>query len=341
MRLRVVVVLLLPMMIFCVPAAAALIEGQVVDASNNEPLAGVQIEIEASGRSRLLSQTTSDAGQFSINPTNYFTADELDTYALILTFFKVDYRSVTRVLRFELRGHFRHVNLPVKLENLAATPQIDPKVLEVLRRNKSRTGTMLYMVPYMLESESQVTNAKRINRTLKFHLKRGINTHLQSLETDTTTPEVGITTMPVEIETGNTEQIRAYGKELNALAVVSGMGFVDDSADGGAVNVSSEYVIIPAISKFQPNSIYVDDHFPLKAQASRLFERLHRLWGQNTVLALSLVEIKKALKNDDRSGLERALDYLNAEKKQVGPNNDALVKHIDALMTIIKEDLQP
>ena len=32
MRLRVVVVLLLPMMIFCVPAAAAPIEGQVVDA---------------------------------------------------------------------------------------------------------------------------------------------------------------------------------------------------------------------------------------------------------------------------------------------------------------------
>ena len=93
------------------------------------------------------------------------------------------------------------------------------------------------MVPYMLESESTATDAKKINRILKFHLNRGIKTHLQSLEIETAPPEVGITEMPVEIETANPEKVRAYGRELNALAVVGGMGF--DSAEGGAVEFST------------------------------------------------------------------------------------------------------
>jgi hypothetical protein len=335
MRHRAAVLVLLSMMIFCVPTAAVSIEGHVVDAADETPLADVSIEIEASGVRKTLPQKTADTGQFSIDPADLFSAYELKTYALYLTFAKEGYGPVIRVLKTEQ-------NLTVKLGNLAATPRIEKEVLQALRRNKSRTGTTLYMVPYILESDSQAPNAERINRTLKFHLKRGINSHLQSLETDTAPPDVGITTMPVDIETGNTEQVRAYGKELNALAIVGGMGFVHDSADDAAVDVSSEYVIIPAVSKFQPNAIYVDDHFPLKKlQSSLLFERLHKLWGQNTVVALSLVEVKKALENGDRTGLERALDYLNAEKKQVGPDSDALVKYIDALTTIIKEELQP
>lgn len=339
MRLLVVMVLLLLKMYSGGPTTAALIEGQVVDASNDQPLAGVSIEIEASGRSKLLTQTTSVTGRFSINPTEHFTANDLDTYALMLTFSREGYRCRNRLLGADRRGDFRRKKITVKLENLSSSLQIDQQVLQALRRNKCRKGTTLYVVPYMLATESTAMDAENINRILKFHLNRGIKTHLQSLETDTATPKVGISEMPVEIETENTEKVRTYGRELNALAVVGGMGF--DSAEGDAVDVVSEYVIIPEVSKFTLPSILFDDKFTLKElKSSRMFERLHKLWGPYTVLALSLVEVKKALKSGDNTGFERALDYLNAEKKQVGPHNGALVKYIDALMAIVKEELQ-
>ncbi len=340
MSLRAVMILALSMMIWGLPAAAATIAGKVVNAANKVPLAGVSIEVEASGHRKALPFNTSEAGEFSFDPAMHFSVQELDTYALIIAFTKNGYRSVTRVFPTEQRGHFRVQGLVVALENISAAPSIQDEVLHALRRNKSSTGTTLFMIPYAFESESQTPLAEKLNRTLKFHLKRGINAHLQSLETKAMPPDVGVSSLPVEIEAGNTEQVRAYGTELNALAMVSGMAFVSCTPDQGGVDVSSEYLIIPAVAQFQPSTLYVDDFFQLKeVQSSRLFERLHALWGQNTVLALSLAEAGRALESGDRKGLERALDYLDAEKKQAGPGSDVLVRHINALTAIIEEEL--
>ena len=340
MSLRVALLCLLFVLIWDLPSTAGTLAGRVVNAAGKEPLSGVSIDVEASGKRIALPLKSSEDGEFSFDPAAHFSPQELDTYALILTFSKKDYRPVTHVLRTGQRGQFQDPDLKVALESLTATRRIDIDVLQALRRSKSRTGTTLFLAPYIVETEGQAPIAEKMNRTLKFHLKRGINAHLQSLETEPMPPDVGIASIPVEVEAGNTEQARAYGAELNALAMVSGMAFVSDAVSEGGVDVSSEYLIIPAVDEFQPNTMYVDDSFPLQdVQSSRLFERLHRLWGQNTVLALSLLEAGKALEHGDRGGLERALEYLEAEKRQAGPGSDVLVRHIDALTAIIEEEL--
>jgi hypothetical protein len=182
----------------------------------------------------------------------------------------------------------------------------------------------------------------RFHRLLKFHLKRGINTHLQSLEIDPLlSEEVGVSTMPVSVDSANTEKVRAYGSELNALAVVSGLGAVrQDIAGQRVVEVSSEYLIIPSMAQFQPRTIYVDDSFLVEQlQSARLIESLHQLWGQNTVLALTLREARVAFPNKDKAKLQKARNYLIAERARAGPGSQLIVRQIEALLTLIDKEL--
>jgi len=358
MRLRVVVAILLPMMIFCVPAAAARLEAHVVDGANGKLLAGVHIEIKASGQSKSLPQKTSDYGKFSIDPTEHFTAEELDTYVITLIFSKEGYKKTTLKWVTPQRGNFQPGNFwSEKTENLTVELFyiIDEPVFTELQKVKSKNGTTLYMMPYLPdepESKSQAKYAKKINRNLMKNLRRGINPHLQSLETDGGQPEVGLRKWPskVEIGTDDMELIRSYGKEINALAVFSGSvgavfeGSVGDEEKVDMLPVDSHYSIIPEIPEFQI-SFDIEDNFSLKQPLARhLHKHLDKLWKHNTVLALSLMEIKNALikreHDEKREGLERARDYLIAERKRVGPDNEDnedLVKDFDRLMAIIEE----
>ena len=68
--------------------AAAPINGVVIDASRNTPLAKVQIEVEASGKRKILAEATKANGRFSFDPSEHFNRSELDTHALVLTFSK-------------------------------------------------------------------------------------------------------------------------------------------------------------------------------------------------------------------------------------------------------------
>jgi hypothetical protein len=314
------------------PVLAA-VDGVVFDSASQEPLTDVAIAVEASGTSKTLPIVTESDGHFSFDPQALFTSSQLDTYSLVLKFKRADYRDIVRVFRSNVRGQFQFNNLRVTMERIAGTTAIPPEVHDPLQQHRSVTGTTLFVVPYVFKEGG----ADSINSTLMFNIKRGINSHLTSMNL----PSISIARFPVSVDTFNTEQVRAYGTELNALAIVSGFGSVASSDQDSSVNVASEYVIIPSAISYTPNTLYVDDQFSrVDLQSTRLFERLQKLWGQNTVLAMSLLEARRAKLTGDKAGLQRALDYVQAEKRLAGPESAELVHEMDAFITALKKELQ-
>lgn len=328
---------IIPLFLFSYILEAATIDGIVKGAAGQGPLAGVTVVVEASGKKVVLSHPTSSDGRFVFDPDTLFTADELDTYALNLNFTKVDYRNVVRVLRSQQRGRFNYQGLRVTMERTVGSSAIDTAHRETIEQNKSTEGRTLFFVPYTLDVMDGVSDPKSFHRLFSFHLKRGINTHLQSLGVDAALLDVSVVNMPVKVDAGNTEQVRAYGLALNALGIISGFGLQSDTQELG---VSSQYILIPTMADFRLPTLYVDDNFQSgELHSTRLFERLNTLWGQNTVLALSLREIQTSLGNNDMTGLHLARQYLMAEKRRAGPDSTLLVSHIDALVKWIDRRL--
>ena len=322
--------------------AAATVSGRVVDSVSGSGLAGVVLRVEISGRSWDPPNPTGASGDFSLDLTEVFPADALDTDALFISLSKSGYRPVTRIMRARQRGNLDFREVEIALTRMAGSDGLAAEERARLNQFRSSSGRTLFLLPYELDSD---TAADNLNRRLPFHLKRGINTHLQSLQVEDPPQGIGVEQMPMPVSATNTEKVRDYGVALNALAVVSGQGgIMPTPADGGTVEVASEFLIIPELPGVQLQTFYVDDSFPEDAlRSGRLFERLQALWGGNTVLAVAVLEINQALAAQprDSSALKRTRAYLIAERRQLGPANAAVVKQINTLLARIEQELTP
>jgi len=322
--------------------ATATVSGRVVDAVSGSGLAGVSLRVEISGSAWDPPEPTADDGGFSLDLAAAFPTRALDTDVLFISLSKPGYRPVTRIMHARRRGalDFRSVEIPLRRAADAGGLLAEERTR--LNQFRSNSGRTLFLLPYELDSDAAANN---LNRRLPFHLKRGINTHLQSLQVEDPPEGIGVEQMPVPVSATNTEKVRDYGVALNALAVVSGQGGVMPApADGGTIEVASEFLIIPELPGVQLQTFYVDDSFPEDAlRSGRLFERLQALWGGNTVLAVAVLEINQALaaQPKDTPALERTRAYLLAERRQLGPDNAAIVKQLNTLLARIEEELTP
>jgi hypothetical protein len=311
------------------------VSGRVTDQANGAALSGVRVVVELSGSGRSLSlpAPTDANGSFAFDPARLFTAKECDTEGLSLSFSRDGYRSLTTVRRLPARGDFRLGALEFRLEPLAAPAVRTCADEDKLRPLRSREGRTLFVVPYEVAPSER---SREFNDRLLLTLKRRIQTHLQELNVESGVADVGLRSLPENVAAADTETIRACGGTLNALAVAAGTV----TPSGTEVEVSSEYVIIPALPRFRPGSLSIDDRIPLQGlSASALGRRLDALWGRGTLVALAVAEARDALAARDKPRLERVRSWLVAERAQTGQGNETLVHSIAELLRHIEEEL--
>jgi hypothetical protein len=324
-----------------IPATAgSLIQGTVLDARSGAPLRDVQIDVELSGKRQTPPVQTGADGRYALDLSKMvFTPVDLKTDVVNISFSKEGYRPATRIIRGKISELVMPDNGVIKMQLVAGATVLSPEEAAQLKSLRSATGRTLFVVPYMIQQSG--LDADRFNGDLRSHLKRGINTHLQAIGAQAALGEVAIEPLSLKLESAGTDKGRAVGMELNALAVIGGRIFGQETDERAPLEVTSEFAIIPVAGPFLPWTLFVDDRLPRNMlQSSGLYKRLNKIWGGNTVLALSVLEVRQAIEKNDRLGLHRARGYLLAEKKEAGPEDASLVQQIDALLGFIESQLK-
>ena len=313
----------------------------VVRATDGSAIEGVAIEVVAGFTRKQLPQPTDKDGAFAFEPQALFSRDDLLAGALTLQLAKTDYRPVNRLVRATDGSFATTAAREFTMERIAGAEVLDAAERAKLEQLKSRSGRTLFLVPYNFADLAVVGNAGTINSRLKFHLKRGIVTHLQAVAAGSGLDDVEVELMPVDVGELAGERLRAYANALNALAILRGITSVDSSAGAPTVLVESEFLIIPDLPQFRPATLYVDDTLPADSLrgSARLFEQLSKLWGSSTSLALAVREAEKSLRSGDKRGLEQARTLLAAEKAQAPAGGAAIVGQIDALLLVVDREL--
>lgn len=332
---------LLPLVSLCGVAMASLLEGVVVDSRTGQPVAGVTISLNISGRDVASATETGTDGRFSVDPASLFSEEELDTWSLAMTFAAQDYGERIQVSRTPVRGQFILTGQTVKLDPTSGVGALSAELKAQLQALKSSNGKALFVVPYSISQEVQDRLPRNFMQILNFNIRRGISTHLQSLELDEIPDDISIQALPVTLDQSNAEKLRIIGAELNALALVGGLGAAGESAGQPPVTqLSSEYIIIPKLNGFNPGTLYIDDRLlgnPLNA--TTLYKGMDALWGRNTVLAISALETRQGLLLKDPAKLELARRYLVAERAEIGSDNTLLLRKINKLIAYIDKNI--
>ena len=107
----------------------------------------------------------------------------------------------------------------------------------------------------------------------------------------------------------------------------------------------SAFLVIPRSGPLSVPALYVDDSVPADSVDSPLLYRhLSELWGRSAVLALGVNELQSALRDPDpgrrREALKRIRGYLQAERSNAGPGNDALVSQLQGVIEVIDRELR-
>jgi hypothetical protein len=329
-----VILWLLRGLVYLLPIAAAAqgdaVSGVVLDGSELRPLPAVRITAEAGEKQKTVVEATGPDGRFQIALGQLFSKEDRDIGVYVF-FAHEGYRDYTRLIR---SGEYATLaSLEIRLEP-TVTPPLGKDEEARIRRFRSADGRTIFLLPYRVPSEGAA-----LNQTLAFQLRRGINTHLQSL--DPSPADIGLEMLPAKIQ-GEGVSARAYGVQLNALAVVDGMVTkeVNEKSVAEQLQVSSEFEIIPSLPSFQPNTVWVDDSLDAASlQSTKLYELLNREWGRNATLAVSVLEAKHALEAGDRAALQKVRHYLIAERADLGPEAAPAAHQIGQLLALIEQAL--
>ncbi len=326
-------------LLFCNGLHAAPISGSVVDGSTKKGVPGVTIKALLSGKTWTPPEGTAADGSFSFELTEGFSPTELDTEFLNLEFNKPGFRKATRMRRARQRGLFIIGDLRVRLEALAADNDTPTDTIPVETENSPRR---IFHGAYALfgdNVDAAGSSLENLNQRLPRHLRRGIITHLQQLQLPA---NIELDPVPADIEPSNSIKLRAFARSNDALAVILGEAEMIISDSGEAIELASEYRIIPLLPGFQPGTLYVDDRIP-KAdfRPSRLSRSLSKTWGATTVFALALYETRAAMEESDpgkkRQRLNSAESYLKAQKGSL-TTHDILNQQIDGLLALIEQE---
>lgn len=312
------------------------LSGRVVDIADKQPLADVSIDIILSGVTRTLAQPTKGNGAFLIKLSEMFSQEELNTNILYLRFKKKGYLPVTVNRRFQHRGVFKVKDLEIPLEGVSSTIPEGTDNQEGGTDGLRRIFHGNYAL-YGSNAESPV-NLNELNQRLPRHLRRGIITHLQSLDLSV---QVALDELPAEMQQADSLALSGYAKKMDALALIKGEAELIMEENGEVVEMVSEYRVIPELPEFHPGILYVDDVIPAdRIRPSQLSGNLSKIWGGNTVFALALYETREAMKETDEQAKKARLDtaelYLKAQHKNLQAG-DILKRQIEELMELIHQ----
>lgn len=317
------------------------INGTIINAKTATPLAGVHVAVEVSGTMKSLPHPTDSTGRFAVDPSALFDPQQLDTYALTLSFSKQGFRSPeVCVLSFKTRGQLRHANLQVALKPMESSDLLDHAEKAKLEGFVSIHGRTVYLLPYTL-TPLGVASARDLNQRLPQLLQRRITTYLQALRVKSL-PEVSLESLPQGPAVTNTERVSASGEYLNALAMIGGQGHIKRLRNNQEIlELASQYLIIPWLEGFTVRTWYIDDSLPPGSIAlAALANSLNKLWGRSTLLALSLREFIQAKADRDTERLKRIRTYLIAERSQAGPDNEPLLSQVKSLLELVEKELR-
>jgi hypothetical protein len=207
--------------------------------------------------------------------------------------------------------------------------QLTVEEKDLLKSHRSANGDALFIFPYRLGLADEEQAA--FNDLIAFNLDMAINTHLQTISSH----EIYVELLPDDLENrGN--RIELYGKELNALALISGIG---RNQTNGDLSVRSKFRIVPGKS----GVIYVLDQFPqvLVAQAA-LSEKMNQLWGNSTFLSIAIRQVEQAGTGStiDINQLQQAKTSLLDFKRDLPSGSHYLVNKIDVLLRQINRRLE-
>lgn len=318
------------------------IRGTVKAVADASLLRDVQIQVEVGGVRKSVA-LTDPQGRFIVNIGELFGEKEAKrAEAALLIFSKSGFLEVRRLL--PLRSE-QNPALEIGLTASGGITTLDPTEKEKLKRYVSPTGTgPLFLIPYDLSEVQVGVSPERMNERLRKNLERVIVTHVQAGPGMKATGLLSVILLPVSSST-DIQGLRAIGKYLKALGMITGYGSIEPGGTAKKVLVSSTYIIIPHIEQMGGSVLYVDDAFPSELIASpRLWEELSKIWGRSTVLALAMREFnefKQVEINRDRDlkKLKELRSYLQAERANAGPGNEQLLIQLNAFLHIIDEEL--
>lgn len=307
---------------------AQTLSGTVV--SRGVPLADVAVTAEADGR-RLASVTTDAQGRFAIDVATSKARD------FLLEFSRAGFRRDVKVLdRSTLSRPLQVVLLPASGPG-AISPEDEQKLKALV--TPAGTGPLMF-VPYSLPAGTDAATASALNERLRLQLQRLIITHVQAPSVVADSRGVSLTPLPVAAN-NDLERLRAVGEFVNALAVVSGIG-IDDAATP-TIELASSYVIIPRGDLFEPPVLNIVDTVPAQ-QIGRvaLDQKMSRMWGRATVLALAARDLREAKSLPvaaRKIELARVKRYLVAERADVGARDELGEAKLKELIDVVSREL--
>lgn len=303
--------------------------------SRGAPLAGVAVAAEADGR-RVAGATTDAQGRFAIDLAAAASARDFS-----VAFSRAGFRGEVRLLdRAALARPLRVTLLPASGPG-AISPDDEARLKLLV--TPAGTGPLLF-VPYSLQAGGAAPDAAALNERLRLQLQRLIVTHVQVAGSSDSARGVSLTQAPLQAD-NDLERLRAVGEFVNALAVVSGIGIGDGGTAAPTLELASNYVIIPRADVFDPPVLSIVDTVPAqKIGLLELDQKMSRLWGRATILALAARDLQRAQSlagEARRAELKRVHAYLKAERANLGARDELSEARLRDLIDRLGREIGP
>ncbi len=325
------------LLLLALSAEAASISGQVVDALSRTPLDGMEIHLKWYGGDHRIKPATDAEGRFKFQLDEILPAAALQRRSLNLLFKRQGYMTENLLLE---RLSDESFSLQQRLIELAPS--------EGSEQPLSGAYTTLYVLPYQVSRGSSLSDSEELQALITEYLTSGVDMYLQEIGEPAPLDAFGLQKLGADaaVDISNTSGVISYGHQLkDALAIVGGRAGTRITADQQEqMEFSSRYVIIPAIKNNRGRVLRWDDALPTGLISSRMIaDRLNRLWGRNTVLAIAAAALNRSITADTdtrKELLERAEAFLRAELMDAGAD-EPLVAELNEVLAQIREAQQP
>jgi hypothetical protein len=314
-------------------AAQSPFSGRVISSADGAPLAGVELRAEYRGLQRAAA-TSDQEGRFRIDAVAVFATRVKPGEPVMLSVAKPGFVGASKLVRI---GDTTEIRIELAAASDTALDLAERAKLEALLRAGARGA--LFLVPYQLPAGAGGLASDQLSERLRANLERAIVTHVQSSGLISTGGRMALVMLPIE-PGKDAARLKMYGAQLSALAVISGFGALEEVGGRSQVVMSSTYVVVPQVPSLDSPIIYVDDVLPPEQLGSpRLWERLSKLWGRSTVVALGMREFREAQASGDRERLQKIRAYLVGERASAGPGNEQFLVQLNALIALVDKEL--
>lgn len=313
------------------PASAQQILGTVRGGAG--PIAGASIGVEVNGVARS-GPGSSANGSFALDLTQLYARSVPGSADLLLQFSAPGHFTQARSMRVA-QAAAAPLTIALLADSGGGTLSADDQQKLAPFVNASGSNALMLM-PYDLPAD---LSTPKLAERLRFNIERLVVTYVQGAWV-ADPPSVAVRLMPLS-GAQDQDRLRAIGRHVNALAVVSGNG---ERVTANDLAISSSYVIPPQTGPVKPLVAFVDDRIPASQLSSpELHRQLNRLWGRVTILAMAVRDLNAAPTTGTprTDALKHVRAYLVAERANTGPLNAEFTGEIDRLLAMIAREVTP